>query len=36
MTSTIVVLTGSTELLVTGTGPLGKAEQLAERVLAKF
>ncbi|HXR22784.1 MAG TPA: hypothetical protein VN786_09530 [Acidimicrobiales bacterium] len=36
MTSTIVALTGSTELLVTGTGPLYKAERLAERVLAKL
>jgi len=36
MTSTIVALTGSTELLVTGTGPLYKAEQLAETVLAKL
>lgn len=36
MTSTIVALTGSTELLVTGTGPLYNSEQLAERVLAKL
>jgi hypothetical protein len=36
VTSTIVALTGSTELLVTGTGPLYKAEQLAKRVLANF
>ena len=36
MTSTIVTLTGSTELLVTGTGALNKAEQLAKRVLANL
>jgi len=36
ITSTIVALTGSTELLVTGTGALYKAEQLAETVLAKL
>jgi len=36
MTSTLVALTGSTELLVTGTGPLYKAERLAKRVLAEL
>jgi hypothetical protein len=36
VTSTIVILKGSTELLVTGTGPLAKAEALAHKVLARL
>ena len=36
LTSTVVVLTGQTELLVTGTGPLSKALSLTKKVLAKL
>jgi len=36
LTSTVVVLTGKTELLVTGTGPLSKALSLTKKVLAKL
>jgi hypothetical protein len=36
LTSTVVVLTGKTELLVTGTGPLAKALSLTKKVLAKL
>lgn len=36
LTSTVVVLSGQTELLVTGTGPLAKALSLAKKVLAKL
>ncbi len=36
LTSTVVVLTGQTELLVTGTGPLSKALNLTKKVLAKL
>ena len=36
LTSTIVVLTGSTELMVTGTGTLAKAEALAQKVLPRI
>jgi hypothetical protein len=36
VTSTLVVLTGSTELLVLGTGALYKAEALAKKVLARL
>jgi hypothetical protein len=36
LTSTIVVLTGSTELLISGSGPLSKAELLARKVLPKL
>ncbi len=36
LTSTIVVLTGSTELLVTGTGALSRAETLARDTLRKL
>lgn len=35
-TSTLVALTGTTELLVSGTGPLSKAEALAQKVLPKL
>jgi hypothetical protein len=36
LTSTIVVLAGSTELLISGSGPLSKAELLARKVLPKL
>ena len=36
LTSTVVVLTGQTELLVTGTGPLSKALSLTKKVLVKL
>jgi hypothetical protein len=36
LTSTVVVLTGHTELLVTGTGSLTKALSLTKKVLAKL
>ena len=36
LTSTVVVLTGQTELLVTGTGPLAKALSLTKKVLVKL
>jgi hypothetical protein len=36
LTGTLVVLTGPTELLVSGTGPLKKAEALADKVLPKL
>lgn len=35
-TGTLVALTGTTELLVSGTGPLSKAEALAQKVLPKL
>jgi len=35
-TATVVALTGSTELLVTGTGSLPQAEALAARILPKL
>jgi hypothetical protein len=36
LTGTIAVLTGSTELLVSGTGALAKCEALADKVLPKL